>query len=232
MARRQLLFLCGLMCDARVWTPQRLALGSEFDILPINFLGLDSLGDMAEKALAMAGPSFALAGHSMGGRVAMEVFRRAPERIERLALLDTGVHACMEGEVAGRRKLVEIGYSEGMKAVADAWLPPMVAPAHRDDAALMGNLVDMICNTTPEVFERQQHALITRPDATPLLTQIRVPTLVATGRYDDFSPVSQHDDIARQIPGAELSVFEDSGHMCSLETPEAVNAALLRWMRG
>ena len=228
--RPQLVLLCGLMCDARVWAPQRDALRDRFDVLPVNFLGLGSMAARAEKALAMAPPKFSLVGHSMGGRVALEVFRRAPERIERLALLDTGVHPCVETEIAGRMKLVEIGHTRGMKAVAESWLPPMVAPARRGDATLMDNLVDMICNTTPDVFEGQQRALIDRPDATPLLSQIRVPTLVATGRFDDFSPVSQHEDIARQVSGAKMVVFEESGHMCTLETPEAVNATLLGWM--
>ena len=101
-SKPSLVLLCGLMCDARVYAPQREAFASSHHVLPINFLGLGSLTAMAEKVLAMAPPKFRLAGHSMGGRVAMEVFRLAPERIERLALLDTGVHPKVEAEIAGQ----------------------------------------------------------------------------------------------------------------------------------
>src|SRR5262249_33980610 len=126
--KRNLVLLCGLLCDARVFAPQAAALADGCAILTIDFLGLDSFSAMAERVLSRAPASFALMGHSMGGRVALEVFRRAPERIERLALLDTGVHGIVTGEADGRLKLVEMGRTKGMRAVAEAWLPPMVGP--------------------------------------------------------------------------------------------------------
>lgn len=229
-SKPSLVLLCGLMCDARVWTPQREAFAATHDVLPINFLGLGSLTAMAEKVLAMAPPKFRLAGHSMGGRVAMEVFRLAPERIERLALLDTGVHPKVETEIAGRMKLVALGYEQGMRAVADAWLPPMVKQERRQDAALLAPLIEMIVNISPQVFEAQQLALINRLDAFPLLRQVKCPTLVATGRYDEWSPVAAHEEIAREIPNSRLVVFEDAGHMSTLETPQDVNRAFADWL--
>ena len=231
MSQRQTLVLCcGLLCDARVWAAQKAAFEADFDVLPIDFLGLDSLVGMAEKVLASSPATFSIAGHSMGGRVALEVFRRAPQRVERLGLLDTGVHPGGEAEIAGRRKLIELGHQSGMKAVADAWLPPMVGPNRAHDRAMTEDLVDMICRATPEMFERQQHALITRPDAAPLLPTIRCPTLVATGRFDAWSPVADHEAIAKQIPGAQLAVFEQAGHMSIVETPDDVNAAFHSWL--
>jgi pimeloyl-ACP methyl ester carboxylesterase len=225
-----LVLLCGLMCDARVWAPQREAFASTHDVLPVNFLGLSSLTAMAEKVLAMAPPTFRLAGHSMGGRVAMEVFRLAPERIERLALLDTGVHPTLESEIDGRMKLVALGYEQGMQAVAVSWLPPMVKAERRQDAAFMAPMVDMILNVSPQVLEGQQQALIKRRDAFPLLRQVKCPTLVATGRFDTWSPVAAHEEIAHEISHSRLVVFEDAGHMSMLETPQDVNPALADWL--
>jgi pimeloyl-ACP methyl ester carboxylesterase len=218
------------MCDPRVYAPQREAFASSHHVLPINFLGLGSLTAMAEKVLAMAPPKFRLAGHSMGGRVAMEVFRLAPERIERLALLDTGVHPKVEAEIAGRMALLKLGYEKGMRAVADAWLPPMVKAERRQDAAFLAPLIEMIVNVSPQVFEAQQMALINRLDAFPLLRQVKCPTLVATGRFDEWSPVSAHEEIAREIAHSRLVVFEHAGHMSTLETPEDVNRALADWL--
>lgn len=231
MSRPQLVLACGLMCDARVYAPQRDALKSDFEILVVDFFGLDSIGAMADKVLAVAGPKFSLAGHSMGGRVALEAYARAPHRIERLALLDTAYHPRTNAEAEGRLKLVTLGFTQGMKAVADAWLPPMLAPAHRGDPALVSSLTDMICGATPEIFERQQHALLNRPDHGPLLSRIACPTLCATGRFDDWSPVSIHEDMAKQIPDAHLTVFEKAGHMSTLETPDDMTKALAGLMR-
>jgi pimeloyl-ACP methyl ester carboxylesterase len=228
--KRSVVLLCGLMCDARVWAPQAAALADAFDVTTIDFLGLDSFAAMAERVLARAPDSFALVGHSMGGRVALETFRRAPSRIERLALLDTGVHGVSASEAPGRLQLVELGREQGMRAVAEAWLPPMVGPVGKADAALMADLTDMIENASLEDFAGQQQALLARPDATPLLADVRCPTLVATGRYDAWSPVAQHEDIARQIAGAKLVVFENAGHMCTVETPDDVTRALRDWL--
>jgi pimeloyl-ACP methyl ester carboxylesterase len=218
------------MCDARVWAPQASALRGAFNVLTIDFLGLDSFTTMAERVLMLAPPTFALVGHSMGGRVALEVFRRAPTRVERLALLDTGVHGVGPNEAEGRMKLVEMGRSSGMGSVAEAWLPPMVGPEGKRNAALMADLGQMIEGASPEDFARQQQALLNRPDATPLLADIACPALVATGRHDAWSPVAQHEDIASRIAGAKLVVFENAGHMCTVETPEDVTAALRDWL--
>jgi pimeloyl-ACP methyl ester carboxylesterase len=166
----------------------------------------------------------------MGARVALEVFRRAPARIERLALLDTGVHGVAAGEIDGRLKLVEMGRQRGMRAVAEAWLPPMVGPQGQRDGALMADLRQMIESASPEDFARQQNALLTRPDATLLLGEIQCPTLVATGRHDGWSPVAQHEDIAGRIAGSTLVVFENAGHMSPVETPDDVTAALRAWL--
>jgi pimeloyl-ACP methyl ester carboxylesterase len=185
---------------------------------------------MARSVLETAPARFALAGHSMGARVALEVVRMAPGRVERLALLDTGMHPPREGEAASRGALVELAYTDGMAAMAARWLPPMVAPRRKADEALLGPLTEMVSRATPQIFEGQQRALLNRPDTAPALAAVACPTTVIVGRQDVWSPVAQHEDIVAAIPGARLVVIEDSGHMSPVEQPQAVAAALQAWL--
>jgi len=189
-----------------------------------------SLASMAERVLNDAPATFSLAGHSMGARVALEMFRLAPERIERLALLDTGVHPPGAEEPAKRMALLEKGKNDGMEALVDAWLPPMVHPDRRSDAAFMKPLRDMAVNAGIEQFGNQVAGLLGRPDATPLLSDVKCPVLVGVGRQDEWSPLEQHVAIAEMIDDAVLVVFEESGHMAPFEVPEQVSNALHAWM--
>jgi pimeloyl-ACP methyl ester carboxylesterase len=167
----------------------------------------------------------------MGARVALEMLRLAPERIVRLGLLDTGVHPRRDGEEASRQALVDLAFEEGMGALAEKWLPPMVHEARTRDDALMARLKAMVMRSTPEQHRRQIRALLDRPDARPLLRTISCPTLVMVGRQDRWSPLAQHQEIAALIPHAELVVIEESGHMSPVEQPKQVSQALLRWLR-
>lgn len=226
-----LLLLPGLLCDASVWAPQREGLKDVCDVRAHpDFFGHDSLEGMARAVLETAPARFHLCGHSMGGRVAFEVYRLAPDRVQSLILLDTGVDAAQPGETEKRGRLVELGRRKGMAAVAAAWLPPMVHPARLRDAAFMGALTDMVCRATPEDFAREQHALLTRPDVTAMLPAITCPTLVGCGAEDLWSPLSVHEQIAAAIPGARLVSIPDSGHMVSVEAPDALNAVLRDWL--
>jgi pimeloyl-ACP methyl ester carboxylesterase len=228
--RPPLYLLPGLICDARVWRDQVDGLDWP-EVVAINaYAGARTMRAMAEIVLAAAPERFALAGHSMGGRVALEVFRLAPERVDRLALLDTGVHPVQPGEREKRMALVEIGRQQGMAALVDRWLPPMVHPARRSDDAFMRPLREMCIEAGLETFEQQVAALLDRPDAGPLLDAIACPALVATGRQDEWSPVAQHEEIAARIPGSTLVVFEDTGHMSTVESPGKVTAALQDWL--
>ncbi len=222
--------LPGLLCDDIVWEPQVRSLGADYDIRIPKFFGFDSLAAMARSVLATAPARFSIAGHSMGGRAAMEVFRLAPERIERLGLMDTGVHTVRDHEPERRAALTALGYEKGMGAVADAWIPPMIHPDHLSDTAMMDALRAMVMRATPEIFEGQQKALLERPDAGPLLPTIACPTMVLCGRQDAWSPFSHHVEIAADIKGAVLVPIEDSGHMVTMEQPQAVNAALRAWL--
>src|SRR6185369_11963880 len=225
----------GLMCDAVVWRDQMAGLGAGRHIQVAEHALSDTLGAMAERILDEAAPIFALAGHSMGGRVALEVVARAPQRVARLALLDTGYEALAPGEAgdrekAGRYRLLEMAQREGMLAMARDWARGMVHPARLTDQALMNAIHSMIAGAGVAKFEVQIRALLARPDRTELLKSLRVPTLVLCGNEDGWSPLSRHQDMARLIPGSRLVGVPDSGHMSTMERPEAVTAAMRVWL--
>lgn len=231
MARETLFLLPGLLCDAFTFEAQRSALAGDYDVRVLDFFGLDSMLSMAEKVFAAAPEKFSVCGFSMGGRVALQMMRMAPERIRRLCLLDTHVGAAGPREPAARRPLVDLARERGMKALAEAWAPPMVHPARRGDPQFMGPLFAMVRRATPEIFAGQIRALLGRPDATPLLPTFRLPVYVVVGRQDEWSTLASHEEFARLIPGAKLRVIEDSGHFTPLEQPEALTAILREMMR-
>ena len=227
MAKRPTLYLLpGLLCDAYTYAHQQRALEGEFDVRVLDFFGLDSMTSMAERVLNEAPERFSVCGFSMGGRVAMQMHRLAPERLERLCLLDTGVTPVAEGEAEKRQVLVDLAHSKGMDALIDAWLPPMLHPARRNDPAFMGPLSDMVRRASPDIFEKQIRALLGRLDARPLLPTLKIPTVVAVGRQDEWSTVEQHEDIAKLIPKAKMVVIEDSGHFTPVEQPDVLTAIL------
>lgn len=227
--REAVWLLPGLLCDAFVWRAQIEALGNAYDVHVADFYGFDSITEMAEAVLSRATSHFALAGHSMGGRVAMEITRLAPERVSRLMLLDTGYRARAPGETEKRQRLVDLANGEGMAALAATWLPPMVHPDRINDTSLMVPLSGMVCRATPEIFAGQVRALLHRPDATAVLAALECPTTFVCGRQDGWSPVAQHEEMRALVPRADLVVVEEAGHMTTVEQPAAVTAALEAW---
>ena len=229
-AKPVLYMLPGLLCDETVFKPQTEGLSDAIDVRVPRFLGFDSLTDMARHVLEIGPARFSIAGFSMGGRVAFEIMRLAPERIERFCAFDTGAGPKAEGEDAKRQAVIDLAWREGMGALAAAWLPPMLHPRRRADAAFMEPLTAMVLRATPELHERQIRALVNRRDARPVLPTIACPALIACGREDEWSPVAQHEQMAAAIPGAQLEVFDDCGHFLPVEQPEAFNRALRAWM--
>lgn len=227
-----LVLLPGLLCDADVWAGQMDVLSASAEIVVGEYGRLDRIERMARHMLdAVAAPRFALAGHSMGGRVALEIVRQAPQRVQRLALLDTGIAPRRDGEREQRAALVRLAQTQGMQALARQWLPPMLHPDRHADAGLMNPLMAMVQRHSVQTYAGQIEALLERPDAAPVLAQIRCPTLLGVGRQDVWSPLAQHQQMARQIPHARLVVFENSGHMAPLEAPAAVSAAMRDWLQ-
>jgi pimeloyl-ACP methyl ester carboxylesterase len=225
----------GLLCDAVVWREQSMALSGGCSLRIASHELSDSLGRMAERILDTAPPSFSIAGHSMGGRVALEVLRRAPDRVARLALLDTGFEALDAGDAgvrerAGRYRLLDIARRDGMLVMGREWARGMVHPSRLTDAALMDAIHQMLARAPLAQFEAQINALLQRPDCTALLPTIRVPTLVLCGSQDGWSPLARHVEMAKRIAGSLLVEVPDCGHMSTMEQPHAVTRALRAWL--
>lgn len=176
----------------------------------------------------------------MGGRVALEVFRAAPGRVTHIALLNTGYQerpddVAGEQESCNRYALLEVARTQGMRAMAERWIPPMIHPDRRTDAALTGAIAKMFSRKTPEIFEAQIRALLDRPDAGRVLGEIRCPALLLSGREDCWSPPARHAQMAARIPGGptappRLMIVPHCGHMSTLEQPPAVAEALRAWL--
>lgn len=229
-----LVLVPGLTCDAAAWAPLAGSLRG-VDVKMFNHDLADSLGGMAERVLREMPERFAIAGHSMGGRIALEVLARAPARVARVALLDTGFEALAPGaagerEREGRMRLLEIARRDGMRTMARAWARGMVHPDRLGDVELMTTIHDMLGRASSDMFAAQIRALLARPDRTALLGAINVPTLVLCGHEDSWSPIARHRDMARRIPGSVLVDVPRCGHMCTLEQPGIVGEALRRWL--
>jgi pimeloyl-ACP methyl ester carboxylesterase len=230
-----LVLLPGLLCDEAVWQGQIDALRDIAVCTCVDWGRLDSILAMAERVLRVAPPEFSLAGHSMGGRVAFQVVRIAPQRVKRLALLNTGADARPSGEAGAaeerkRRELLDIAKTQGMRAFAQAWLPPMMKPGRMADKSLVDSIFAMLERKTPEIYEMQMLALLNRPDARPVLPAIKCPTLLLSGREDSWSPPARHQEMAAVIPNSRVAIVADSGHMAPMEQPAAVAQAMREWL--
>ena len=235
MSVTHLILVPGLMCDAAVWEEQARELGLLTTITIPDHGSADSLGAMAEAIIAAAPARFAIAGHSMGGRVAFEVFRRVPERVQGIALLDTADGPRPPGpegedEAAKRHALLEIAERNGTRTMGAVWVQKMV---HRDrlfETSLMDAILDMFGRKSGDIFAAQIKALLDRPDSEPLLGRIECPTMVLCGRQDTWSPVEVHEQMAAKIRNSRLVVIEDCGHMSTMERPAEVTAAMREWL--
>jgi pimeloyl-ACP methyl ester carboxylesterase len=223
--------LCGLLCDDVVWETQADALRKEHkaDVRIVSFQQDDSIAGMASRVLQDAPEQFFLAGHSMGGRVALDVYRQAAHRVQRLALLDTGYEAATPGEDARRAALVDRARADGINAIAETWAMPMLAPGNRDNAPLVNRILEMVGRMSPAIYAAQIRALLGRPDATPVLSAISCPTLILCGAEDAWSPPERHARMAALVKGSVLTEIPACGHMSTMEEPDAVTQALLRW---
>lgn len=189
----------------------------------------DTLPAMAERVLTAAPPRFALAGLSMGGYLAFEIMRQAPERVERLALLDTSARPDTPEQTAGRHAAIAASERYPLEALARSSLAGLLhpdAPGHVRDA-----VVAMSLGVGAETYRRQQRAVMARPDSRPLLGRIAVPTLILVGAYDTLTPPPLATEMHAGIAGSTLTVIDDAGHLPTMEQPDAVTAALRDWLR-
>ncbi|MCA0424233.1 MAG: alpha/beta hydrolase [Proteobacteria bacterium] len=230
MARRKIVFMPGLLCDATVFARQAAALVPIADVAIADFSEAKSIDEMAEIALSIFAGPVTLIGFSMGGRAALAACRLDGQRINGLCLMDTGAAPADDDEMDRRMPLVELANMEGMSALAARWLPPMVHVDRETDASLIGPLTKMVERATPAMHERQVRALVSRPDARPVLQTITCPTLVMVGRQDRWSPLADHEVMADAIPDARLAIIENCGHFAPVERPDEVTDTLRLWL--
>jgi pimeloyl-ACP methyl ester carboxylesterase len=227
------LLIPGLVCDGHVWTATRDALqAAGHKTAMADVTEQESIERMAECLLhCHAGPLMPV-GHSMGGRVAMEMARRAPDRVRALALLNTGMHPARPGEEIKREAMIRLAHDEGMDALADRWLPGMMAEGIDPDPDVLEGLRAMVRRMNPDIHERQIRALMGRPDAARSIGAFGGPVLLITGRQDQWSPIAQHEEIAALCPQAELHIIENAGHFAPVEQPHDTARTIAHWADG
>jgi pimeloyl-ACP methyl ester carboxylesterase len=228
--RQHLLLLPGLLCDDRLWQPQVDALSEIAEIVIADMTRDDTLAGMAARALDAMPGHFALAGLSMGGYAAFEIMRQAPERVTRLALLDTGARADTPEQTTRRKDLIALADRGEFNAVSPRLLPLFVHESRLNDGPLISDVTAMADSVGKDAFLRQQKAIMGRLDSRPDLSRVDCPTLVLCGREDVLTPPDLSEEISALIPGADLILIGDCGHLSTMERPEAVNAALASWL--
>jgi pimeloyl-ACP methyl ester carboxylesterase len=221
----------GLNCSARLYAEQVPVLWGYGQVTIADHRRDDSVEAIAARILAAAPPRFALAGLSMGGYIAFAIMREAPERVVRLALLDTSARPDAPEQSARRRALITCAESGRFAEIPDLLFPTFVHRNRHGDVTLRAIMRTMAEETGPQAFVRQQHAIMTRPDCRPLLPLIRCPTLVLVGDGDERTPPALSEEIAAGIAGARLVRVANCGHLSTLERPQAVTSALVDWLK-
>ena len=226
-----ILLVPGLASSPRTFAPVLPALWRLGPVTVANHIRDDNMGAIARRILAEAPPRFALAGHSMGGYIVFEIMRQAPDRVAKLALMNTQARADTAEGTERRRGMMARAKAGQYHAVLDELFPGLVHPSRRNDAGLRQLVHDMGDDVGPEAFVRQQTAIIGRMDSRPSLAWIKCPTLVLTGDEDNTIPNSLSKEMADGIHDARLVILPNCGHLPQPEQPEATGAALVEWLR-
>jgi pimeloyl-ACP methyl ester carboxylesterase len=224
-----LVLIPGMMCDARLYGPQMAALGRRA-VIHAPCTEADSMGDLARAVLEVAPPRFALAGLSMGGIVAMEVLRQAPDRVERLALLDTNPLAELPKHEARRLPQIAAAEDGRLREVMRDEMKPLYLAEGPDKPAILALCMDMALSLGPDVFVRQSRALASRPDQQETLRAFGGPALVLLGQGDRLCPLERHELMHALMPRSRLEVIQGAAHLPTLEKPTQTTAALVRWL--
>jgi pimeloyl-ACP methyl ester carboxylesterase len=226
-----ILLVPGLVSSPRIFAPVVPDLWRFGPVTVANHIRDDNMGAIARRILAEAPPRFALAGHSMGGYIAFEIMRQAPDRVAKLALINTQARPDTPEATARRHGQMARAQNGEYRAVLDELFPGFVHPSRRGDSALRQLVYDMGDDVGPEAFVRQQTAVIGRPDSRPSLAWIRCPTLVLTGDEDNTIPNALSKEMAENIHGAKLVILSNCGHLPQPEQPRATADALAEWLR-
>lgn len=231
--RVPLILVPGLLCDDALWRHQVEGLADIADIcVARQHTQYDSMAEIADAILNDAPTRFALAGLSMGGYIAIELIDRAPDRVERLALLDTRAGGDLPEQVSQRYEFIEQvkANGNGFEEVVDRLVSLFVHPERFSDETLIPQVKAMTHRVGPESFIRQQHALLSRRDHLANLSNISCPTTIICGRQDQLTPLELSIEMADNIPGSELVVIENCGHLTTMERPGEVNGAMRKWL--
>ena len=224
-----LIMLPGLLCDDRLWRQQAEALADVANPTIADLTRDATIEAMAARVLADSPDTFALAALSMGGYVALEIMRQAPERVTRLALFDTSARPDSPERAARRRADIEAVAAGRFAGVTPRLLPELIHPS-RVEGPVGTTVMAMARRVGKEAFLRQQRAILGRADAREWLGRIRVPTLVAVGEDDGRTPVAIAEEIHRGIAHSTLYVFWDCGHLPPLELPDETTQVLRTWL--
>jgi pimeloyl-ACP methyl ester carboxylesterase len=220
----------GLLCSARLYADQIPVLWPFGPVTVADHRRDDTMDAIARRILNSAPPRFALIGLSMGGYIAWSIMRQSPERVAKLALLDTSARADLPERIEARRTLIAMAEEGRFAEVVDVHFPQFVHRNRRDDATLKRVVKAMAEETGPHAYVRQQKAILGRQDARDSLSAIRCPTVVIVGDGDEMTPPKVAEEIVAGVSDARLVVIADCGHLTTLERPAEVNAALVAWM--
>ncbi len=231
-----LVLLPGMLCDHAYFQAQLPELQRIAEVSVASYPRLTTIASMAQQVLREAPQRFAVGGHSMGGRVVQEIVGCAPERIIGVGLFGTDYRGFADDqersrEQARRQEWLELVDREGFDRFAQQWAPRLVAPARRSDRALIEDIAQMAGRLGREALDAHCLAGLSRPDYTWLLPRIAVPTLFMTGSEDAFRPADLHRQMANMVPSATVAIIEGAGHMTAMENPQAVNAAMIPWIK-
>lgn len=227
---RHLILLPGLLCDGALWRHQTTHLADQIEVQVADLTLDNTVSAMAARVLAQAPPTFALAGLSLGGYVAQEIMRQAPDRVERLALVDTNARADNEDQRKARGDLIKLADVGKFKGVTPRLLPSLIHPSRMEEPAVAGVVMEMAERVGQQAFKRQQEAIMDRKDGRGDLEAIRIPTLILAGRQDALCPPKVQQEMAERLPNGKLVLVEDCGHLVSLERPEATTAVFRYWL--
>ncbi len=229
--RLPVILVPGLLCSTRLYSHQIQSLWRLGPVMIADHTRGVSMAEIADSIVSNAPPRFALVGLSMGGYIALEIVRQAPQRVTQLALLDTGARSDSPEQSDRRRSLIALARSGRFEQIADQLFPKLVHPTRRNDEGLLRQVRLMAQDAGPEAFVRQQEAIINRPDSRAWLGAIACKTLVIVGDGDEITPPELSEEIANSIPFSQLVVVPNCGHLSTLEQPGFVTQSLMDWLR-